>query len=72
MRISFQKYFLHISIKDISNDRNQQSKKESENLNRQYQHNLITISGVHNHKVFNSYSYQQYVNRISKTCIISI
>lgn len=72
MGISFQKYFLHISIKDISNDRNQQSKKESENLNHQYQHNLITILGVHNHKVFNFAYYQQFVNRKGKDCIIRV
>lgn len=45
---------------------NQQSKNEIQKLNKQYQHNLITILSVHNHKVFNFAYYQQLVNRISK------
>ena len=53
MRISFQKYFLYISNEDIVHTSNPKTKSKAQKLNKQYQHNLITILMVPNYKVFN-------------------
>ncbi len=64
--ISFQKFFLHISRKDIYPEANEQSKKRKRKLNIKYQHNFIRFFAVNKDKVFNFARNEPFVDKTGK------